>query len=739
MSVTPTSPKGLAALSFVVAGHAVFPCWWPLADGRCACGKAAGECKAGKHPLGPLAPNGVLNATTDPFKILEWWNHYPEANIGRAAGEHELVLDVDPDKGGADTLAALEDKYGPLPETLEAISGSGGRHLFFTLPAGVHIGNAVGFAPGLDTRTKGGYVIAAGSTHASGGRYEWDGAHHPDDGTPIAPAPTWLINVIRQGSPAAKASAAPGTTVAEALSGIADGQRDVALFNLTCKLHRAGVPEEWALRLVSEAAQNCTPGFSTAIAAEKVRRIYGNEPVDPLGGAGTGDPMDLLQRRVWDLEEKILRLEERDKQRRQIIANPGIEAATKLVGLEMIERADYHRTKNGGQGGPSWIANASISKSLGLSPKCVGRHVKILADQFGVINRTLEYHQTPDRLETRQFVDLPAGGVSRAAAVLATATVPDTTERRRHGGRREWCALHPDAPIRITEDRRRTCTECGEIIDEEHTERTVMRRALRLEGAFRDRRRDAKVASAPPTHHGHTGTVGASTIQESPPTQDGQAYSPRRIATHDGHTGATAAERVDDLPPTQDGQAGPRPAPATWESLFDDALPSADPPPTHDGYTGDVTTASPPPEAVTTGTTSVPTARVTINRSLFQELLDRGVPRAEAIGRSQTAAAVITSYGTTEVPAPVEVPDVGDDDWPPVEEVDTPDADWAAIFDAPPTSPPQVDISVGEIPPTDMSSSRPPDPEVARLRAELAEIRRKREGSSLFASIGGSL
>jgi len=616
MSATATdlSPKGLAALAFVVAGHAVFPCHWPLADGRCSCNKAAGDCKAGKHPLGALVPNGVLNASTDVFKVVEWWQHYPEANIGRAAGEHELILDVDPDKGGADTLRALEDQYGPLPDTLEAISGSGGRHLFFTLPDGVRVGNAVGFAPGLDTRTKGGYVIAAGSTHASGGRYEWEGSHHPDDGTPIAEAPSWLLQTIRQGSPAAKATAAPGTNVAEALSGIGDGQRDMAIFNLTCKLHRAGVPEDWALRLVTEAAQNCTPPFSTVVAAEKVRRIYGNEPVDPLGGAGSGGPIDILQRRVFDLEEELRQLKERDRRRRQIIANPGIEAATKIVGLEMIERAEYHRTKTNGQGGPFWIANASIAKSTGLSPKCVGRHVKALADTFGVIKRTLEYHQTQDKLETRQFVDLPAGGISRAANALATASVPDTAERRRHGGRREWCELHPDAPIRITEDRRRICTECGEIIDEEHTERTVMRKNFRLEGVFRDRRNDTV---PPPTHHGHTETQVTEVAPESPPTQDGQAYSPRKIVTHDGHTGGA-----------------------------EDA-PTAESPPTQDGYTG---------------------------------------PASDSPSLDSSA-----------------------EDWPPVEAVEAePD-----VFDA--NDPPAPAV-------------RPPDPEVERIRAELAEIRRKREG-----------
>ena len=38
------------------------PLWWPLADGRCACGD--GACPSpGKHPLGRLVRRGVKDAT----------------------------------------------------------------------------------------------------------------------------------------------------------------------------------------------------------------------------------------------------------------------------------------------------------------------------------------------------------------------------------------------------------------------------------------------------------------------------------------------------------------------------------------------------------------------------------------------------------------------------------------------------------------------------------------------------
>ena len=43
----------------------------------------------------------------------------PDANIGIATGRNAgfWVLDIDSDKGGDDSIVALERSYGPLPQT----------------------------------------------------------------------------------------------------------------------------------------------------------------------------------------------------------------------------------------------------------------------------------------------------------------------------------------------------------------------------------------------------------------------------------------------------------------------------------------------------------------------------------------------------------------------------------------------------------------------------------------------
>jgi hypothetical protein len=61
---------------------------------------------------------------------------WPDASIGLATGQSSgvVVLDIDGAEGEA-TLKALEEQYGPLPETLSVTTGRG-RHLYFEVPRG---------------------------------------------------------------------------------------------------------------------------------------------------------------------------------------------------------------------------------------------------------------------------------------------------------------------------------------------------------------------------------------------------------------------------------------------------------------------------------------------------------------------------------------------------------------------------------------------------------------------------
>ena len=160
-------------------------------------------------PPGQKFPRGVtvwqVDGTTDEAKIRHWWTNAPDHGIGIVTGAESglWVLDVDVagDKIGDETLADLCDAYGPLPDTHEVITGSGGRHLYFAWPTNGQIvtNSASGrLGPGLDVRGEGGFVVAPPSLHANGQRYELE-ASSPDH---TAPAPGWLLALLEQPAPA---------------------------------------------------------------------------------------------------------------------------------------------------------------------------------------------------------------------------------------------------------------------------------------------------------------------------------------------------------------------------------------------------------------------------------------------------------------------------------------------------------------------------------------------------------
>jgi hypothetical protein len=182
-------------------GFCVFPLWWPR-DGGCACRRGRDCRNPGKHPR---ITNWQELATTDEVAIREWWGRWPLANIGILTGARSnlVVLDYDPGEEAVESLAVLEALHGELPATVQVLSGRvdpltgrRGVHYYFRHP-GTEIPNSVRtLAERLDLRGDGGLVVAPGSVHASGRRYEWEAGHHPAD-TPLADLPAGIVGAVR--------------------------------------------------------------------------------------------------------------------------------------------------------------------------------------------------------------------------------------------------------------------------------------------------------------------------------------------------------------------------------------------------------------------------------------------------------------------------------------------------------------------------------------------------------------
>jgi len=129
-------------------------------------------------------------------EINEWFQRWPDINVAVVTGKISgiVVLDIDPRDNGDHNLKKWEQQHGPLPRTLEVVTGGGGRHLYFKHP-GNPVHNRVGIVPGIDFRGDGGCIVVPPSIHPSGNVYRWLKGRGPED-LPVADMPTWLLEII---------------------------------------------------------------------------------------------------------------------------------------------------------------------------------------------------------------------------------------------------------------------------------------------------------------------------------------------------------------------------------------------------------------------------------------------------------------------------------------------------------------------------------------------------------------
>ena len=269
-----TNTKHAEALELLSYDLALIPIAWPEAGG-CGCGRPG--CRAiGKHPLIGDWPN---KWTQDINQIDQWLKRWPKMNVGIVTGYPSgvVVLDVDGPEG-EESLRKLEAEHGPLPDTWEALTGGGGRHIFFKCPANVsELKNAVKFLPGLDIRADGGQVVAPGSLHSSGAYYQWELSSHPAE-TELAEMPAWLFAVIRDYSQggAGKRKKYPKE------GPILDGQRNDYLAHFAGKLRRIGCSEGVLLAaLLAENEARCQPPLPDDEVKGIAKSISRYPPGDP--------------------------------------------------------------------------------------------------------------------------------------------------------------------------------------------------------------------------------------------------------------------------------------------------------------------------------------------------------------------------------------------------------------------------------------------------------------------------
>ncbi len=180
-------------------------------------------------------------------EIDRWFKHWPDANVGVVTGRISgiIVVDVDVRHGGPESVAEAEAAHGPLPPTVEAASGGGGRHLYYAHP-GATLANRVAVRPGIDVRGDGGCVVAPPSVHPTGRRYAWVEAHSPGE-LAVVPLPAHFFARAGAIHPEGHSRLHWRRLIRE---GIGEGSRNNTLASLTGHLLWRGVDLDVVLELM---------------------------------------------------------------------------------------------------------------------------------------------------------------------------------------------------------------------------------------------------------------------------------------------------------------------------------------------------------------------------------------------------------------------------------------------------------------------------------------------------------
>lgn len=126
----------------------------------------------GKSPIDPTWQRRAY--ATD--AVLERAQH-SGLNVGFRIPADVVVLDVDPRNfnEGRDSLAEVTAALGiELSVAPHVVTGSGGHHFYFRKPADAQTLESLEQFPGIEFKTIGRQVVAAGSVHPCGNPYRWD-------------------------------------------------------------------------------------------------------------------------------------------------------------------------------------------------------------------------------------------------------------------------------------------------------------------------------------------------------------------------------------------------------------------------------------------------------------------------------------------------------------------------------------------------------------------------------------
>lgn len=361
-------------------------------DGKARCPCANTRCRdIGKHPV-----------TYDRSARLG-----EPAGIRTGAGLVVLDVDLKPHLGRTieEAVTAVEGLLGTLPETYTVLTGGGGLHFYFSTPHAcrnaVNLFGKEGPQAGIDVRGEGGYVVAPGMPHASGGVYTvlLD--------VPLAEAPETLLALVRKkelgpgeiggelseprlphapGSPIARAALAKlQTYLRDESPGIEGEGGDAALWLVARKCASLRVPPELALlELLALYNYRCEPPWETKDLDRKLRSAWETSDVETDAGlalfSGLPGASSLPEHVDFSGVTVVQRLRERDRDPNHVYsfrAGEGKRLSVKELGSisknELVSTFYLHPSW---QGSLSWDARAK-------RVVCINPPIQMDCEEFG--------------------------------------------------------------------------------------------------------------------------------------------------------------------------------------------------------------------------------------------------------------------------------------------------------------------------------------------------------------------
>lgn len=217
---------------------------------RAALGAAAAGCYIFPVRPGQKVPaieNWEQCATRDQRVLARRWRRVAY-NVGIATGPSGLVvIDLDDGRGetapepfsgarnGRDVFVRLAAAAGAaVPDTLTVATPTGGQHLYFRSPPDVELRNTQGrLGWRIDTRGRGGFVVAAGSVRP-------EGSYRVAAAAPVLELPGWLLQAL---TPPPRAVVPPGPPprlhhASAYLRAILDGEADAVITAAAGHRHR---------------------------------------------------------------------------------------------------------------------------------------------------------------------------------------------------------------------------------------------------------------------------------------------------------------------------------------------------------------------------------------------------------------------------------------------------------------------------------------------------------------------